>query len=55
MSKLKDVAKWEYACLNRDLELQGDDVLNIDFDEWYKTIFLIEEGWQEIRESMKYE
>ena len=52
---MKELGKWEYDCLNRDLEAQGDEPIDMPFEEWYKNVFLIDEAWEEIRENHKRE
>ena len=49
---LKQVGKWEYDCLKRDMKLQGDNwSYKGGFEAWYKEVFLKDEAWKEIREE----
>lgn len=50
---LKRNAKWEYQCLGRDLEAQGDKWnYKGGFKAWFKEVFMIDEAWAEIREQI---
>lgn len=51
---LKELGRWEYDCLRRDMKAQNDNFnYTGGFEAWYKEVFLIDEAWQEIRESVK--
>ena len=48
--KLKQLGKWEYDCLKRDMKGQGDNwSYKGGFKAWYKEVFLVDEAWEEIR------
>lgn len=49
---LKEVGRWEYDCLIRDMKLQGDDwSYKGGFEAWYEEVFLEDEAWKEIRDD----
>jgi len=51
---MKELGKWEYDCLKRDMEYQGDKFeYEGGFSAWYEEVFLIDESWEEIRKNRK--
>ena len=50
--RLKEIARWEYDCLIRDMKAQGDNWrYETGFGKWFEEVFLVDEAWEEIREE----